>query len=355
MKSKLKFLFLLGMMVISSCSWEVDTAEKFYDLFYVERNGAQMPIHVHGNIQSKTFILILHGGPGGNGLQYRPGVFQESLEESYALVYIDQRGQGMSQGQLDEKNLTLDEMIEDINAIISVLDHKYGTDNSLFLLGHSWGGTLGTAFLTTKDNQDNFKGWIEVDGAHDFDLLVKSQFRLVQKVAAEEMAMDRDTDFWNEFIDKLSEVDTFNITNENISELNALAFEAEGKLFDAEIIRDGTADYLNLESLTKSYLFSVNPLTSWMTGTFTNNYLTSEQDLFMTNLESELKKIHIPSLLLWGKYDFVVPAELGVQAFENIDTEDKKLVIFEESGHSPMTNEAKLFNGEVISFIEQYK
>ena len=48
---------------------------------------------------------------------------------------------------------------------------------------------------------------------------------------------------------------------------------------------------------------------------------------------------------------FVVPPALGEDAFEKVSSDVKKLVIFESSGHSPMSNEPDLFVDEVLSFI----
>ena len=50
-------------MFLSACE-----KQGFYqgDHFFVKNAGAEMPVYVKGNIQSGTFILFLHGGPGGN-------------------------------------------------------------------------------------------------------------------------------------------------------------------------------------------------------------------------------------------------------------------------------------------------
>jgi pimeloyl-ACP methyl ester carboxylesterase len=74
-----------------------------------------------------------------------------------------------------------------------------------------------------------------------------------------------------------------------------------------------------------------------------------------TSFTGELHKIEIPTLLLWGKYDFIVPPALGYSAFDCISSPDKKLVVFDKSGHSPMHNQADEFAEVVISFIERHQ
>ena len=121
--------------------WNVKTCKKIRELgmtTYLE----------NGNASDNTFLIVLHSGPGIAGLDYRRGVFMFELEKKYAVVYTDQRGQGMSQGHLNTERIAVSELIKDVEALILVIKEKYGADSSIFLLGHSWGGTLGTACMT---------------------------------------------------------------------------------------------------------------------------------------------------------------------------------------------------------------
>ena len=69
----------------------------------------------------------------------------------------------------------------------------------------------------------------------------------------------------------------------------------------------------------------------------------------------ELHIIKIPCLFLWGKYDFVVPSTLGHDAYNRVSSADKKIIIFEKSGHSPMLNQADEFVEAVSGFVETHK
>jgi pimeloyl-ACP methyl ester carboxylesterase len=70
---------------------------------------------------------------------------------------------------------------------------------------------------------------------------------------------------------------------------------------------------------------------------------------------NEMHKITIPTLLQWGKYDFVVPPALGYSAYDEIGAVNKYLKIYEHSAHSPMNNEPDLFVKDIITFVETYK
>ena len=68
-----------------------------------------------------------------------------------------------------------------------------------------------------------------------------------------------------------------------------------------------------------------------------------------------LSEITIPSLVLWGRYDMVVPEFYAQEAFENLGAVNKRMVIFEQSGHSPMFSESNQFAEEVLRFMDENK
>ena len=92
---------------------------------------------------------------------------------------------------------------------------------AFFLMGHSWGGTTGTHVLLNTPLQSELKGWIEVDGAHDFKLNDKEAAKMFLAIGNEEIAANRNLDFWKEIVAKVSVMDTNNITSENSLYLNS--------------------------------------------------------------------------------------------------------------------------------------
>jgi pimeloyl-ACP methyl ester carboxylesterase len=317
-----------------------------YERFYFENDGASLAIQVDGNRTAKVFVLLLHGGPGGSGFEYNTGEFTEILEKEYAMVYLDQRGQGASKGSYNVENVTLQQFSDDIAALSTFLKQKYGSDISLFLMGHSWGGTTGTHSLLNTNVQADLKGWIEVDGAHDIPLLNKEAIKMFLEIGNAEISAGNNTEKWQEIVDFATKVDTNNITVDEGGQINAYGFEAEGLMAQ---ITSGTSG-------EPSHGFLTSPLTSLtntLSGSATANAINAETE--KASMTADLNKITIPSLFLWGKYDFVVPPSLGQMAFDKVSSTEKEIVIFEYSGHSPMDNEATLFSAKVIQFIELHK
>ena len=138
--------------------------------------------------------------------------------------------------------------------------------------------------------------------------------------------------------------------DEDILYLNQKGFEAEGYLQDAGILYSG--DTSNLGQLFANILVYNNLLTSFWSGSYTNQSLY-DKGLEQYTATPELGKVTIPTLLMWGRYDFVVNPEVGETALQALGSADKELVYFEGSGHSPMDSEPALFVNTVITFIER--
>lgn len=346
MKIKILSIVVLLSLIFFSCNKEDMSA--LSDLIHIRNNGADMPAHIYGNGSDKVFIVVLHGGPGGSGLEYRAGKYAEMLEKHFAMVYWDQRGQGMSQGKYSEDKLTIEQLTDDLLKLILVLNEKYGSDIKVFLLGHSWGGMLGTSFMITGENQKHVAGWIEASGAHDISMLNKESVKMYQRISAEQLSLGNSSDKWHEIQDWVSGIDTLNITEEQSSKINSYGFEAEQALLNDGILQEGES-----VSFTQMIFSPLNPLTSYLSGNAANNSLNDQVE--STNYTDQLYKIEKPCLFLWGKYDFVVPAKLGETAMQKISSTQKEIVFFEKSGHSPMDNEAEKFANSIIDFINKIK
>ena len=347
----MKYLALCCLVVVlmcNSCSDEPNISTDMDEVIYVRNEGADIPAYVHGNGLSKVFIIMVHGGPGGNGLEYRCGEYSESLERDYAMVYTDQRGQGSSHGHYRASELDIDLMVDDLYGLVRGLKYRYGEDISVFMMGHSWGGTLGTAYMLKSNYQSELKGWIEVDGAHDLPLLNKEAIKMFRRIGALEVASLNNIYRWGDILKFAISVNENNVSISEAGEINGYAHEAEGLL--DEVYESES----NCQGVFGQLFFSpLNALSSSFSGSNTSNIILEEAEtISMTN---ELDRINIPSLFLWGKYDFVVPPALGETAFEQVSSANKKLVIFENSGHSPMDNESTAFVREVVEFVEEVK
>src|SRR5262245_22550128 len=84
-------------------------------------------------------LLILHGGPGASHEYFLP--YLVPLARTNRLVFIDGRGSGKSQKLEDPAGYTVENMVEDVEAVRQGLQL-----DQISLLGHSFGGVLAQAY-----------------------------------------------------------------------------------------------------------------------------------------------------------------------------------------------------------------
>ncbi|MFT6998195.1 MAG: pimeloyl-ACP methyl ester carboxylesterase [Cryomorphaceae bacterium] len=335
-------LMVLVFIGLYSCSDDDDLSD-LSDTIMLRHKDADMPVYIFGNGSEKVFLITLHGGPGGMGLGFRGTAFN-SIENACGVVYFDQRGSGMSQGSYSDDGISIDIMAEDVLALVKVLKLKYGSDSRFFLLGHSWGGTLATATLL-KDQRD-FLGWIQVDGTHSPRDMYAEYLANLERVAAEQIIEGNSIPFWESVNELVAEVDpVFN--RDDIARLNGKAFDAEDELSGDDFINSPSGGRDDL-------VFQYNLLTFYWNLLNTQSLLDPDIQGILSYTD-RLAEITTPTLILWGEYDMVVPMSIAEEAYANIGSSEKRLVIFEKSGHSPMGSVADLFSAEVNQFIDQHK
>ncbi len=84
-------------------------------------------------------LVILHGGPGASHEYFLPYLLP--LARTNRVIFLDERGSGRSQKLEDPAGYTVENMVEDVEAIRKALN--LGKIN---LLGHSYGGVLAQAY-----------------------------------------------------------------------------------------------------------------------------------------------------------------------------------------------------------------
>lgn len=342
----INFLFLGFLLLQSSCNGviEPNTDERFF----FHHKGAELAVQVDGDVSSKVFILFLHGGPGGSGYEYNSGTYTNLIEERFAMVYLDQRGQGASQGNFGINELSLQLFSDDIAALAKLLKKKYGEDISLFLAGHSWGGLTGTHALLNTEVQADLKGWIELDGAHDIPLLNRKAVSMFHFYAEQEIADSSSyTAEWQEILDFVKGVDSLKVSDDESGKINSYGFDAETYLIDQSKVPN--------DSESKAWAFLHSPIAPLATLIGNNTANTIEGESETTSLTDRLGEIKIPSIFVSGKYDFVVPPSLAQSAYDKVGSSEKELHIFPNSGHSPMDTEPDSLATILINFIEAHK
>jgi pimeloyl-ACP methyl ester carboxylesterase len=346
MKRIRHFFCIALIFLISACEKEtLDLNVK--DHFFLENDGAVMPVFVNGNTKSKVFLIYLHGGPGSTSLE----AYQNErspltkLQSDYAIVNWEQRCSGSSQGNCS--NLTISQYVEDLDKVITLLKSRYASDITIFLLGHSWGGSLGIKYLTTNSNQNTIKGWIEVGGGHNVPRIVTLEREMVNEVGNRQISQGTNVNEWQANITKANSLDLTNM--DDLFEMNKIAVNCEQLMQKVDSVNKKIRNtFLN------DYFFSpIDNQAARINSNKTFNAIKNE--LAILNLSSNINQITIPTLLIWGKYDFRVPPKFAQEELLAYGTAKKELVIFDRSAHYVQWNEPELFYNKVRIFIEQNK
>lgn len=345
MKSKGIFATALGCLIslLSGCQTEeISSGTSIQDLFYVENQGAKMPVLVEGNVDSGVIVLFVHGGPGGTAIGFNNDENSSNLlEPSYAVAYWDQRGAGGAQGSNAPK-LEVGQYVEDLGKVITVLRHRYGADKEIFLLSHSWGGLIVPAFLTQDTNQARVKGWINVAGAHNYHQNDSLTRDYLMRYGQEQIAEGVKTAEWQKVVDTAEKL-VPDYTFKTSFDLIVYASEAESLIDDIKS-GGGISDLFS----RKKTAFSV----FWMASNAGATYFSQLNNKIMyADYSNKLPGITLPLLCITGKYDFIVPRGMADEVMEKVSSTKKGLLILPNSGHICMENEPEAFYAAIVKFI----
>ncbi len=338
-------MVLLGLV---SCQKEkISMGTDVSDTFYVDNAGASMRVLVEGNTESHTFILFVAGGPGAGSFFYNTTYIKAHLADKYACVFWDQRDAGASQGNANSSDLNLPQMTDDLKKVIEVIKYRYGANTSVYLMGHSFGGLLTASFMTTGSNQDLVKGWIFADGSHNYPLN-DSLTRQMLLTTGEHQILENDhVGQWLPIV-TYCESHSGNFSLAESFQMEDYAEQAE-KLFSV-------VKQVSLFDLIRQYAVKDHwPLTSMLF-----NYLYSSNDDFnqalaKTEFTSQLYKVTVPTLIMYGRYDFVCPKELGEDLYNHIGASKKKMVISPISGHDIFLQDEVFFCDQIGQFVAENK
>lgn len=335
----LSTIIIFVLIVFSSC-----TKEKFYDgdHFFITNKGAEMPVYIKGNIESNTFILYIHGGPGGNGSLVSFMPVAKTVEQDFAFVYWDQRGSGLAQGNPDKSTFTVDQYVEDLDLVIEGIKLRHNNPR-IILFGTSWGGALGSAYLSRGNNQDKVEGFICMSSGHNLVEGIPKSVVWVKEYAQEQIDAGKDTDYWTEARDWCATVPDMTVV-ENYFKYNAYLTNTNAYQKDPNQNIQGPV--VGAPGTTSSYLS--------LSIFFNGSYLIPNFNILELNLSADMEKIKVPSLVIWGRHDGVNTMEMGYDAYNSIGGPgftDKELVILENSAHAGHVEEQDLFLQAFLGFV----
>ena len=145
-------LLLVSLLVINGCE-RMDitepgnlvplTVDEDPSLPAIEINGTRLFSYALGDANN-PLVIILHGGPGGDHMALKQ--FEVLADSGYRVVFWDQRSAGLSRRHNPDV-LTDEVYLEDLVNLIAY--YQSAPEQSVFLLGHSWGAMYATMFINS--------------------------------------------------------------------------------------------------------------------------------------------------------------------------------------------------------------
>ena len=246
-------------------------------------------------------LLFIHGWPASQEMfEYQ---YNQLVPLGYRCIGMDVRGFGKSDKPLT--GYSYNQLADDLLKVIQTLNL-----HNVTLIGHSTGGAIALRYLA-RHNSYRVTNLVLAAAAAP-SLIQRPNFPYGQQAEAIEKnfilttLQDRPKMLWD-----------------------------FGKIFFYKPVSQPFSDWFFSLGLQAA---------SWSTLAISKAWLSE-------TLFADLTNIHIPTLILHGIHDQVVPYELGL--IQNQSIPDSKLVTFEDSGHGLFFDERHRFNQEIIQFLEQ--
>lgn len=287
----------------------------------INLNGVLQFVSIRAEKEKAPLLVYLHGGPGDAAL---PLVmkYNKMLEQKFMVVVWEQRGAGKSYYKFDGP-VTIDIFLNDLHTLIQYLLLRFH-QNSLYLVGHSWGSILGLRLV---------QAYPELVCAYIGCGQVVNM-RKSSKIAYD-YALDHADKKSRE---KLKGIDC---SYQADSWLNDLLFVTK------QVVKHKGSLYgrTNYNDLVLPFLFSryysLPDLIRRQKGSL-QAIQCLWQEVMQTDFEAQTR-YGAPLIFIEGRYDNHVSSALVEKYFDRIETE-KRFYWFEKSCHFPQWSESERFN-----------
>ena len=312
------------------------------EMHWIHRAGADLPVLVRGNLDSGTFIVTVHGGPGGSGLAMGLSPGLRRLEEDAAVVYWDQRFSGMSQGNPSEDTITVDDYVADTDSVLAMVQQAHEVER-LYVYGHSWGGDLTLATMVSASHAGDVDAWVVDGGAHDEQMAVDESRAWMIDTIEGYLEDGIDTEFWSNALDWY---DAHPVLVPSNGEHYSYVSLTKGYFYDPSVYEEPPVGELAFASPYAMGIYQNNDRSQRLAEGLLDGF----------DVSGGLPVVTAPVLVMGGEHDGAVPTPVAEEIFELLGTDpaDKQLTILPGVAHSPRDECPELFAETVSEFIGRY-
>ena len=299
---------------------------------YLRLGGLDQWTMIRGEDRTNPPLILLHGGPGLSETSlFRH--FNAPLEESFAVVYWDQRGSGKSfDHRISRASMTVDQFIADLDELVEAVCQRLGR-RQVAIFGHSWGSVLGVLYaarfpekVAAYAGSGQIGDWPAAESA-SYAIALDEARRLNNRRALKELRAIGSPPYdarsvWTErtWLQRLE------------GNLRPRVLWNIGRTF----LAGPESSVLDLPNLFRGFRFSLDAM--W-------------PEVSRINLMEVVPDLQTPVFFFLGRRDHWVPPETSVAYFDAMSAPSKTLVWFEESGHEPFVDEPAKFNASMVELV----
>jgi proline iminopeptidase len=311
------------------------------DHLTVLSGDAVLPVHVRGNMGSGTLLVYESGGPSGPGIAERRVGYvdlKDTLEPELAVAFYDRRGVGNAHGDYAAEDLSMEVLVEDLHAVISVLRDRYAPER-VVLMGHSWGGYSSASYLLA--HPDAVDAWVPVAPAMmgGDDLYIPYRRAWLCRVAAD---LQGEAPLWDEVLGWCAD-------HPSVPPDSAAKDELWDYLITASEQLEPWPSMDAMGLLGAIFASHYNLVDTQLRANRISGPLHAEAEGM--DLLPELGAVTVPTLVITGEYDPDLPTELGDAIVAAVGTSDAEVVEIEGAGHYPMDHDPSGFAAPVLDLV----
>lgn len=287
---------------------------------YAEINNAELYYEIHGEDNDQA-IIALHGGPGVSNHEKSLQAYKP-LTDEFKLVVYDHRGCGRSEEAEPYSNKQFADDVEGLREFLDLGD--------IIVIGGSYGGFIAQEYAIRYP--DHLRAVVLRDtapsGEHD---------KLARENAKARFPELRSAD-----------LDVPDITEEDFDRImdgNARSDEDIKRVFHGMLpLYVPSMDDFDPEA-ARNQLEDRNFTYQTHNAMFTHEHPNMDYT-------DDLPNVEVPVLVTVGRHDFITPPEASEEIHDLLP--NSRLVIFEESGHSPNIEQQDEFLALVREFFDEH-
>ncbi|MFZ5808065.1 MAG: alpha/beta fold hydrolase [Chloroflexota bacterium] len=307
----------------------------------VKLGGVNQWLILRGYDVHKPVLLFLSGGPGASEAA-RVLRFNSELEKHFVVVIWEQRGCGKSYPSINPKSdLTVEQYVSDVIELSEMLRVRFD-EQQIYLVGHSWGTIIG--LLAAQQRPDLYHAYVGTAQMVD----VQETDQMIYDLVMEHSRKTGDM----AFVKTLETQGRPPYFGKSPIQPYSTLFGREYQLFEAPNIkdpqyrRDGDILMLMLKQPEYGWLDRIYYLLGLM-----NTFNVVYPQIQEMDFRVEATRLDLPVYIVLGRHDMNNPSSIPEEYFHLLEAPKKALIVFENSGHGMIWEEAALFHSLMVETV----